>query len=66
MVGWKSQGCRKLIRGSTVIITTSLFTPSTALPYLGILYDRMIFDDVFFMIKLYVEINVILLACISW
>ena len=56
----KSQGCRKLKRGSIVIIRRPylLRVMLYSVPDV-LLYGRMAFDDVCLILKLYVEINVI-------
>ena len=65
MVDLKSRGCRKLTRGS--IIKRRPYLLRVLLCCTAVyLNDRMRFDDVCLILKLYVRRNVIMMACISW
>ena len=57
----KYRWCRKLKRGSIIIRRTYVLR---VLLYIGMLYERMVFDNVCLILKLYEEINVVMIACV--
>ena len=48
-------------RGSIIIRRTYVLR---VLLYIGMLYERMVFDNVCLILKLYEEINVVMIACV--